>query len=113
MRIISSPGSAAPLRPISAPDAVENRTRRDQSPATAARLRNSARTDTGAFPAISGERNHFVADRAMVDAGVMAQKVFHAVYGDNPEASLTEANRAYTKTDSLRFREIPFSLRVI
>jgi hypothetical protein len=113
MRIISSPGSAAPLCPIHAPDAVENRTHRDQSPAAAARPLNSARTDPGIFPVISVERNHFEADRAMVDAGVMAQKVFHAIYGDRPEASLTEANRAYTKTDSLRFRETPFSVRVL
>lgn len=113
MRIISSPGSAAPLRPIDAPDAVENRTHRDQSPAAAARLRNSARTDTVAFPVIFVDRNHFVADQATVDAGVTAQKVFHAIYGDRPEASLTEASRAYTKTDSLRFRETPFSLRIV
>ena len=113
MRIISSPGSTAPLRPVHAPDAAENRTHRDRSPVAEGRLRSSARADTGTVPAISVDRSHFVADKAVIDAGLMTQKVFHAIYGDRPEASLTEANRAYTKTDSLRFRETPFNLRVI
>ncbi|MGZ0247443.1 MAG: hypothetical protein ACKVH1_16040 [Alphaproteobacteria bacterium] len=47
-----------------------------------------------------------------VGAGVTAQKVFHAVYGSPAEASLPEANRAYTRTDSLRFKDVPFTLRV-
>ena len=52
-------------------------------------------------------------DQGVIDAGITTQKVFHAVSGAPAEAGLTDTNRAYTKTDSLKFREAPFSLRVI
>lgn len=111
MRIISSPVSAAPLQPVRAPDAAGNRTHRDQAPTAAGVSRNSEAAHT--VRVTTGDRPQVWNGRATVGAGVTAQKVFHAVYGDRPESSLTEANRAYTKTDELRFRETPFSLRVI
>lgn len=112
MRIISSPVSASPLEPVRAPDAAGNRTHRDQAPtAKSAASVNSASART--IPATTGERPPVLGNPAAVGAGVTAQKVFHAVYGGRPEASLTEANRAYTKTDELRFRDTPFNLRVI
>lgn len=112
MRIISSPVSVAPLQPVRAPDAAGNRTHRDQTPSAGpATFKNSA--SARALPVTTGERAQELGNQATVEAGVTAQKVFHAIYGDRPESSLTDANRAYTKTDELRFRETPFSLRVI
>jgi len=112
MRIISSPASVAPLHPVRAPDAAENRTHRDQAP-TAAPAQKPVRAEANAVQMKSGDRIQIWGDQGMVGTGVTAQKVFHAIYGDRPESSLTEANRAYTKTDSLRFRETPFNLRVV
>ena len=113
MRVISSPVSAAPLQPVRAPEAAGNRTHRDRSPTALGGSQDVARASAGARPAISGDYHQFVADQGVIGAGVTAQKVFHAVYGGRPETSLTEASRAYTNTDSLRFRETPFSLRVV
>lgn len=109
MRIISSPIPAAPVQPVRASDAAENRTHRDQTAANAPR-----KTSGTPVPTVSPkEATRVWTNQGMVDTGVTAQKVFHAVYGDRPESSLTEANRAYTKTDDLRFRDTPLSRRVI
>lgn len=109
MRIISSPVSAAPVQPVRASDTAENRTHKDQAAANAPR-----KTSGAPVPTISPKEAPQVwANQGMVDTGVTAQKVFHAVYGDRPESSLTEANRAYTKTDDLRFRDTPLSRQVI
>ena len=91
---------------------MTKRVKHDQTPAAAAAAsKNSAGART--FAATTGDRPQELGNQATVGAGVTAQKVFHAIYGDRPESSLTEANRAYTKTDELRFRETPFNLRVI
>jgi hypothetical protein len=114
MRVISSPIATAPVQPVRAPDSAENRLQREQS-ATVHRARSSdtAPVKANMGTASSGEPAMLWGDQGVIDAGITTQKVFHAVSGAPAEASLTEANRAYTKTDSLKFREIPFSLRVI
>lgn len=112
MRVISPPVSAAPLQPVGAPHAAGNRTHRDQAPATAAPASKST-VSARTFAATTAKPSQGWDSQGTVEAGVTAQKVFHAVYGGLPEASLTEANRAYTKSDELRFRDTPFSQRVI
>ncbi len=62
---------------------------------------------------LSGDYHRFVTDQGLVGAGVTAQKVFHAVYGDRPETSLTAANHAYSNSDALRFGDTNLSLRVV
>jgi len=114
MRVISSPVATAPVQPVRAPDSAENRLQRERfAAAGAARSPDVARANADAVPAMSGERAMLWGDQGVIDAGITAQKVFHAVSGAPAEASLTDANRAYAKTDSLKFRESPFSLRVI
>lgn len=111
MRIISAPVSGAPVQPVRAADTAENRTQRDQAAREAATPKGTAAGQS--FAAANSVRQQWWAGQGTVDASVTAQKVFHAVYGDRPESSLTEANRAYTKSDELRFRDTPFSLRLI
>jgi hypothetical protein len=114
MRVISSPVAMAPVQPVRAPDSAGNRLQRERFAAEGtARSPDGARTNANAVPAMSAERPMLWGDQGVIGAGIAAQKVFHAVSGAPAEASLTDANRAYTKTDSLKFRETPFSLRVI
>lgn len=115
MRIISPPISATPLRPVEAPQGVQNRVPRESAPGAdtkASDRANSAPAGSAAPAAGAAKHAISVGDAATVGAGVTAQKVFHAVSGSPAEASLPEANRAYTKTDSLRFKDVPFTLRV-
>ena len=111
MRVISAPVQTAPVQPVRAANTAENRTHREQPSAEAAPSRDARKGDVPATA--QNHRPHLWENGATVDAGVTAQKVFHAVYGEAPEASLTEANRAYTKSDELRFRDARFSLRLI
>lgn len=116
MRIISQPVSAAQLRPVEAPQGLRNRVARDSAPEAHRNVSDGVKAAAAApaAPAQGGAENVLSAgDTAMVRTGVTAQKVFHAVYGGPAEASLPEANRAYTKTDSLRFTDVPFTLRVV
>lgn len=111
MRIISAPVSTAPVQPVRASNAAENRTHRHQAVSEATALNKPAeRSD---ISVADNGRRQLWENQGTIGAGVTAQRVFHAVYGGRPEASLTEANRAYTKTDELRFREAQFSLRLI
>ncbi|MFT5486626.1 MAG: hypothetical protein ACI9JL_002382 [Paracoccaceae bacterium] len=113
MRIISQPVSATQLRPVEAPQALRNRVQRDSTPEAGNTVSNGANTaSTGRTVSSAVERAVSTGNAATVGAGVTAQKVFHAVSGSPAEASLPEANRAYTKTDSLRFKDVPFTLRV-
>lgn len=115
MRIISQPASATQLRPVEAPQGLRNRVQRDSTPeaTNTASDRVSTASMRPAAPATGGvERALATGSAATVNASVTAQKVFHAVSGSPAEASLPEANRAYTKTDSLRFKDVPFTLRV-
>lgn len=116
MRIISHPVQEMPVRPVEAPQGIRNRISRDTAPESGYRSPESAE---------SGSRARSVAvirpsdaaisagQSAMVSAGLNAQKVFHALNGSPAEASLPDVNRAYTKTDSLRFRNVPFTMRVV
>lgn len=115
MRIISHPVSAAQLRPVEAPQGIRNRIPRGASPEAG----NPVAGDDKPAPAgrsLSGagtpERSLSAGNTATVGAGVTAQKVFHAVYGGPAETSLPDANRAYNRTDSLRFKDVPFTLRI-
>ena len=111
MCVISSPVATAP---VSAPDSAENRLQSERfAAAGAARSTDGARANANVVPVMSGQRPMLWGDQGVIDAGVTAQKVFHAVSGAPAEASLTDANRAYAKTDSLKFQETPFNLRVI
>lgn len=110
MRVISAPVTTAYVQPVRATNAAENRTHRDQAAPGAAAPKGAR--EGKAFAVTQNHRPQIWENRGTVDAGVTAQKVFHAVYGEPPEASLTEANRAYTKSDELRFRDSRFSLRL-
>lgn len=116
MRIISQPVSAAQLRPVEAPQGLRNRVARDSAPEAQGIVSDDAKAAPAA-PAAPARGDADTAlsasDAALLRAGVTTQKVFHAVYGAPAEASLPEANRAYTKTDSLRFTDVPFTLRVV
>lgn len=115
MRIISQPVSATQIRPVEAPQGLRNRVQRDSTPEADSAAFDGANTaSTGRAVSAAGVAERMVSkgNAATVGAGVTAQKVFHAVSGSPAEASIPEANRAYTKTDSLRFKDVPFTLRV-
>ena len=94
--------------------AAWNRVQRDSAPQADTNVSGGAKSPALGSPstASAAERAVSASNAATVGAGVTAQKVFHAVYGSPAEASLPEANRAYTRTDSLRFKDVPFTLRV-
>jgi hypothetical protein len=114
MRIISQPISATQLRPVEAPQGIRNRVQRDSAPRADTNGSDGAKSPAIGSPssASATERAVSANNAATVGAGVTAQKVFHAVYGSAAETSLPEASRAYTRTDSLRFKDVPFTLRV-
>lgn len=114
MRIISQPVSATQLRPVEAPQGVRNRVPRDAAPQADAKAADGAKSAArGREPSTGVSEQAVSAGIAVtVGAGVTAQKVFHAVYGSPAEPSLPEANRAYNGADSLRFKDVPFTLRV-
>lgn len=115
MRIISQPVSATQLRPVEAPQGLRNRVQRDSTPEAGNAGPDSAVTaPAGRMISTTGaaDRAVSIGNTATVGAGVTAQKVFHAVYGGPAETSLPEASRAYTQSDSLRFKDVPFTLRV-
>lgn len=112
--IISQPVSVTPLRPVGAPQGIRNRVQRDSAPQADTNVSGGAKSPALGSPSTASavERAVSASNVVTVGAGVTAQKVFHAVYGSPAEASLPEANRAYTRTDSLRFKDVPFTLRV-
>jgi len=116
MRIISQPVHEMPVRPVEAPQGIRNRISRDTAPESGCRSPESTESGTRARSVSvtrpSGIANS-VGQSATVNAGLNAQKVFHALNGSPAEASLPDANRAYTKSDSLRFRDVPFTMRVV
>ena len=114
MRIISQPVSATQLRPVEASQGIRNRVQRDFAPQADTNVSDGVKAPAigRVSSAMAAERAVSASNAATVGAGVTAQKVFHAVYGSPAEASLPEANRAYTRTDSLRFKDVPFTLRV-
>lgn len=89
MRIISPPISEMPLRPVEVPQGIRNRVPRDSAPGTDNKVSDSTNSASG------------------------GQRVFHATHGGPAETSLPEVSRAYTKTDSLRFKDVPFTVRVV
>ena len=46
------------------------------------------------------------------DAGVVAQSVYHERFDGRREESVVHVTRAYSRTDELRFRQTPYTLRV-
>ena len=115
MRIVTSPVSHTQMQPVRASDSVRSRVRRDQESVAVVKTADpvkNARSGSSSLQAVSGDRQLVSGDPALVTVGVTAQRVFHACYGDRPEESLVHANRAYAQTDSLKFRDIPFTLRV-
>ena len=116
MRIISQPVSAAQLRPVEALQGIRNRVARDSAPETGTPVTDEAMPATaqGGDSVVTATDSVFSpGNTATVGAGVTAQKVFHAVYGGPAETSLPQANRAYDRTDSLRFKDVPFTLKVV
>jgi hypothetical protein len=119
MRIISPPIHEMPLRPVEASQGIRNRVSRDAVPDAShagQKAADNAGSASGARDVAAARAMDGVArsgNSAIVGASVSAQKVFHAVYGGPAEASLPDANRAYTKTDSLRFKDVPFTMRVV
>lgn len=116
MRIIPQPVHAAQLRPVEAPQGIRNRVSRDSAPETHAPEKDETKLATargGVSVLTAADRALSPGNTATVGAGVTAQKVFHAVYGSPAETSLPEARRAYDRTDSLRFKDVPFTLRVV
>ena len=115
MRIVTSPVSNAQMQPVRASDAVRSRVRRDQEPVAVVKAADpvkNARPSSSSLQNVSGDRQLVSGAPALVSVSVTSQRVFHAFYEDRPEESLVHANRAYSKTDSLKFRDIPFTLRV-
>jgi len=116
MRIISPPVQEMPVRPVEASQGIRTRISRDTAPESGYRSSDSAGSGVRAR-SVSVTRSLdaaiSVGHSATVSAGLNAQKVFHALNGSPAEASLPDVNRAYTKTDSLRFRDVPFTMRVV
>ena len=116
MRIISPPVSEMPLRPVEAPQGIRNRVPRDSAPGTDNKVSDSTNSASGGqrvSTAGAAGATLSAGNPATVGAGVTAQKVFHAAKGSPAETSLPEVSRAYTKTDSLRFKDVPFTVRVV
>jgi hypothetical protein len=116
MRIISPPISEMPLRPVEAPQGIRNRVPRDSAPGTNNKVSDSTNSASGGqrvSTAGAAGATLSAGNPATVGAGVTAPKVFHAPHGGPAETSLPEVSRAYTKTDSLRFKDVPFTVRVV
>jgi hypothetical protein len=116
MRIISPPVKELPVHPVEAPQGIRSRVSRDPTPDAGYKASDSAGNGSGARRVsaitVSGAALS-VRHSATVGTGLSAQKVFHALNGSPAEVSLPEVNRAYTKTDSLRFKDVPFTMRVV
>jgi hypothetical protein len=115
MRIISTTLPTSRMEPVSAPAGVKNRIRRETSDRSAAvqadtAERTGSRVGNGA--ALSAPEYPLDQNRAVVGAGLTAQSLFHTRHGQAPEESLIKANDAYVRADEMKFRQVPFTLRI-
>ncbi|MGB0629289.1 MAG: hypothetical protein ACPGRZ_01215 [Alphaproteobacteria bacterium] len=115
MRVVSFPQAALQTAPVAA---VERTGAGGQGRTPAQDGVGQKRAERGGANGLNSvpartPRQYLQADAALVGIGLTAQNMFHGGNGGPAEENIVRAAKAYADIDGMRYRQTPFSYRVV